>query len=51
MIRKILVPVRGDGKGDNVLAHAAALAHRYSAHIEVVALPAAARGPDAVRGR
>jgi nucleotide-binding universal stress UspA family protein len=36
MIRKILVPVRGDGKGDNVLAHAAALAHRHSAHIEVV---------------
>src|SRR5690625_1737020 len=36
MIRKILVPVRGDGKGDNVLAHAAALAHRYAAHIEVV---------------
>jgi nucleotide-binding universal stress UspA family protein len=36
MIRKILVPVRGDGKGDNVLAHAAALAHRYGAHIEVV---------------
>ena len=36
MIRKILVPVRGDGKGDNVLAHAAALAHRYSGHIEVV---------------
>ena len=36
MIRKILVPVRGDGKGDNVLAHAAALAHRYKAHIVVV---------------
>jgi nucleotide-binding universal stress UspA family protein len=36
VIRKILVPVRGDGKGDNVLAHAAALAHRYSAHIDVV---------------
>ncbi len=36
MIRKILVPVRGDGKGDNVLAHAAALARRYGAHIEVV---------------
>ncbi|MGB5558342.1 MAG: universal stress protein [Paracoccaceae bacterium] len=35
MIRKILVPVRGDGKGDNVLAHAAALAHRYNAHIEI----------------
>ncbi|MEZ5777113.1 MAG: universal stress protein [Paracoccaceae bacterium] len=36
MIRKILVPVRGDGKGDNVLAHAAAVAHRHVAHIEVV---------------
>ncbi len=36
MIRKILVPVRGDGKGDNVLAHAAAVAHRHKAHIEVV---------------
>jgi len=35
LIRKILVPVRGDGKGDNVLAHAAALAHRYDAHITV----------------
>jgi nucleotide-binding universal stress UspA family protein len=36
VIRKILVPVRGDGKGDNVLAHAAALAHHHTAHIEVV---------------
>ena len=36
MIRKILVPVRGDGKGDGVLAHAAGLAHRHKAHIEVV---------------
>ena len=35
MVHKILVPVRGDGKGDNVLAHAAALAHRYKSHIEV----------------
>ncbi|MEY8826836.1 universal stress protein, partial [Sedimentitalea sp. XS_ASV28] len=35
MIRKILVPVRGDGKGDNVLAHAAALAHRNNSHVEV----------------
>ena len=35
MIRKILVPVRGDGKGDNVLAHAAALARGFNAHIEV----------------
>lgn len=36
MIRKILIPVRGDGKGGNVLAHAAALAHRHAAHIEVI---------------
>jgi len=35
MIRKILVPVRGDDKGDNVLAHAAALARRFNAHIKV----------------
>ncbi|PCH48284.1 MAG: universal stress protein UspA [Hyphomicrobiales bacterium] len=35
MIRKILVPVRGDGKGDNVLAHAASLARRFKAHISV----------------
>lgn len=35
MIRKILVPVRGDDKGDNVFAHAAALARRFNAHVEV----------------
>ncbi len=35
MIRKILVPVRGDGKGDNVLAHAAAMAHRNNSHVEI----------------
>lgn len=35
MIRKIVVPVRGDGKGDNVLAHAAALAKPHKAHIQV----------------
>lgn len=35
MIRKIVVPVRGDGKGDNVFAHAATLALRYKAHIAV----------------
>ena len=35
MIRKLLIPVRGDGKGDNVFAHAAALALRYKAHITV----------------
>ncbi len=36
MIRKILVPVRGDGKGKSVLAYAAALAKRSGAHVEVV---------------
>lgn len=35
MIRKLLLPVRGDGKGDNVFAHAASLALRYKAHIAV----------------
>ncbi len=36
MIRKLLVPVRNDSKAPNVLAHAAALAHRHHAHVEVV---------------
>ncbi len=35
MIYKIVIPVRGDGKGDNVLAHAAALARRLSAHVVI----------------
>lgn len=35
MIRKIVIPVRGDGKGDNVFAHAACLAKRYKAHVLV----------------
>ena len=35
MIRNIIVPVRGDGQGGNVLAHAAAMAKRFDAHIEV----------------
>jgi nucleotide-binding universal stress UspA family protein len=35
MIRKMVVPVRGDGKGEMVLAHAATLAQRYSALVEV----------------
>jgi nucleotide-binding universal stress UspA family protein len=35
VIRKIVIPVRGDGKGDNVFAHAAVLATRYNAHIAV----------------
>ncbi|MEL6316693.1 MAG: universal stress protein [Pseudomonadota bacterium] len=34
MIRTILAPIRGDGKGENVLAHAAILARRHGAHIE-----------------
>lgn len=35
MIRKIVIPVRGDGKGDSVFAHAVALAKRYQAHVLV----------------
>lgn len=35
MIGKIVIPVRGDGKGNNVLAHAAAIARRFAAHIVV----------------
>lgn len=35
MMRKILVPVRGDGKGDNVFAHAVALARGFDAHLDV----------------
>ena len=34
-MRKILVPVRGDGKGDNVFAHAVALARGFNAHVQV----------------
>lgn len=35
-VAKILVPIRGDGKGENVLTHAAAVARRHNAHIEAV---------------
>ena len=35
-VAKILVPIRGDGKGENVLAHAAAVARLHSSHIEAV---------------
>ena len=35
-IKKIVIPIRGDGKGENVLAHAAALARRYGAHVEAL---------------
>jgi len=35
-IRSILVPIRGDGKGEGVLDHALALARRFNAHLMVV---------------
>ncbi len=35
-IRTILVPIRGDGKGEQVLDHARALAEPFGAHITVV---------------
>ena len=35
-IGKILVPIRGDGKGEAVLDHAIALARGYHAHIEAL---------------
>lgn len=35
MIRKIVMPVRGDGKGNHVFAYAAALATRFHCHIVV----------------
>ena len=35
-VRDILVPVRGDGKGEGVLDHALALARRFDAHIVAV---------------
>lgn len=35
-LHTIMLPVRGDGKGDNVLAHAAVLARRFGARVRVV---------------
>jgi nucleotide-binding universal stress UspA family protein len=35
-IAKILVLVRGDGKGENVFAHAAAIAHKHNAHVQAM---------------
>lgn len=35
-LHTIMVPVRGDGKGDNVFAHGAALARKYGARVRVV---------------
>lgn len=34
MIRKIFVPIRGDGKGETVLGYANALAQRFEAHVD-----------------
>ncbi|NNL73133.1 MAG: universal stress protein, partial [Silicimonas sp.] len=36
MIHTIMVPVRGDGKGDNAFAHAAVVAKAFNAHVRVV---------------
>jgi nucleotide-binding universal stress UspA family protein len=35
-VRDILVPIRGDGKGEGVLDHALAVARRFNAHLSVV---------------
>lgn len=35
-ISRLLVPVRGDGKGEHVLSHAIAIARRFNSHIEAV---------------
>ncbi|MYH60096.1 MAG: universal stress protein [Boseongicola sp. SB0675_bin_26] len=35
-LHTIMLPVRGDGKGRNVLAHAAVLARRFGAHVRIV---------------
>ena len=64
-MRKILVPVRGDGMAETVVGHAAALAKRHQAQIVVahcrarvedmipygVPLPAFARGTLAEQAR
>jgi len=56
-LRSILVPVRGDGKGEGVLDHALSLAKRHNAHLEVLhcrprpgdMIPAGILVPDSVR--
>jgi nucleotide-binding universal stress UspA family protein len=35
-VTTILVPIRGDGKGEGMLDHALAVARRFNAHITVV---------------
>lgn len=36
MIRRIVIPLRSDGKGENLVAHAALLARRFGAHVEAL---------------
>lgn len=42
-VAKILVPVRGDGKGEAVLEHAIAIARSFDAHVETLYCRAASR--------
>jgi nucleotide-binding universal stress UspA family protein len=57
MPRTILIPVRGDGKGEGVLDHGLALGRRFNAHLEAIhcrqrpqdMLPYAGNVPSAVR--
>ncbi|MEM9782954.1 MAG: universal stress protein [Pseudomonadota bacterium] len=35
-VARLLVPVRGDGKGQDVVSHAAPIAKRFAAHVECV---------------
>jgi nucleotide-binding universal stress UspA family protein len=56
-LRSILVPVRGDGKGEGVLDHALSLAKRHNAHLDVLhcrprpgdMIPTGILVPDSVR--
>ncbi|MGF1501014.1 MAG: universal stress protein [Paracoccaceae bacterium] len=58
-LKRLLVPIRSDGKSSDVLAHAALLATRFTAHIEAVhcrarpedMLPYAVAVPQALRQR
>ncbi|HEU0221591.1 MAG TPA: universal stress protein [Paracoccaceae bacterium] len=36
MIRRLVIPIRADGMGENVLSHAALIAHRFHAHVEML---------------
>lgn len=56
-VRSILVPVRGDGKGEGVMDHALSIAKRHNAHLEVLhcrprpgdMIPTGILVPDSVR--